>query len=248
MVNNWSDNTAKWLDDNCFKGRYTESEKCIVNRIKEAIKDLDINNVYITDFGCGTGRFIDILKKEIPQFNLNNYLGMDTSKAMLDLAESKNPNVKFLNFENNENIYPVFDNDKFDILVCLDVLQHQNKPITFINELMSLNPDILFIEFWAKQDGQNLDKADKIITLQSTNESFYENIFNLASVEEFANEANMSLFKHDADKDVILMKTGLKQINDLSDVKIIDEEEVIQELEIKEIDKPKKAKKNSKKV
>lgn len=220
MVNNWSDNTAKWLDDNCFKNRFTKSEKFIVDRIKEAIKDLDINNVHITDFGCGTGRLIEILKKEIPEFNLKNYLGIDTSEAMLKLAKQKYPNESFLNLDSNT--FPIFDNDKFDILVSLDVLQHQDKPIEFINKLISLNPDMLFIEFWSKQDGQPLNKTDNKITLSSTNESFFENVYKLSDIEKFANDSEMMLFKHDSDKDIVLLKVGLKQLNDMSDIQIDD--------------------------
>jgi len=180
-LNVWSKDSAKWLDEFCFKDRFTDAEEFIISEIKKLPRDIKI-----LDYGCGTGRFIEILKKEIPDYDINNYLGIDTSENMINLAKEKHENINF-DLANLDDLAC----DNFDIVVCLDVLQHQNDPISFLDKLLSINSTKIFIEFWTKKDAQNLDNSKKVITLDSTKEKFFENIYSHETLEELASLFNL---------------------------------------------------------
>lgn len=71
----------------------------------------------ILDFGCGDGKFSSILLEN----NATYVAGVDTSTKALSFARCLVPEADF--FEIGNGILP-FDNNTFDIVFCLDVLEH----------------------------------------------------------------------------------------------------------------------------
>lgn len=71
----------------------------------------------ILDFGCGDGKFSSILLEN----NAAYVAGVDISTKALRFARCLVPKADF--FEISNGILP-FDNDVFDIVFCLDVLEH----------------------------------------------------------------------------------------------------------------------------
>lgn len=66
------------------------------------------HSVSLLDFGCGTGLFLEYLKREF--INLD-YTGLDMSETALDYARRKFPRIKFINADilSSSVKLPVFD-------------------------------------------------------------------------------------------------------------------------------------------
>ncbi len=236
-INNWDKQTVEFLDEKCFKNRITKVEKKLVESLK-LIPDLKI-----IDYGCGTGRLVEILKTLYPDFNIkNNYIGVDQSQEMILKAKEKYPDLEFSLLD------PFFQPIKdFNTLISLDVLQHQNKPMEFLDIIFALETDNVFIETWSKENGQNLEHTENIITLQSGNQ-FYENIYSLKAIEElgaiygmnidFENECNAydtTLFYYTGISEVLAFYTGysVQEIDDFTN-ESMKAEKVIVGTDIKE--------------
>ncbi|MFA5886890.1 MAG: class I SAM-dependent methyltransferase [Patescibacteria group bacterium] len=96
-----------------------------IRAVAAPVKDND----RILDLGCGNGRLLEALKdKKI------DYLGLDSSAALIELARQNYPNYKFLVGDildladifkepSRSSINPIGIN-KFDYVFCLAVLQH----------------------------------------------------------------------------------------------------------------------------
>lgn len=87
------------------------------------IKDCD----KILDVGCGDGALYSLIKRKC-----KNYYGIDISKTALSQIKDKRINVKIINI--NEQKLP-FQNNFFDYVVCLDVIEHVFNPNRLIEEL-----------------------------------------------------------------------------------------------------------------
>ena len=70
--------------------------------------DLDI-----LDIGCGNGRIYDFVKGKA-----KNYVGVDISKSLLDEANEKYPEQKFIEGNVLNDLSGKLENQKFD--VCLN--------------------------------------------------------------------------------------------------------------------------------
>jgi 2-polyprenyl-3-methyl-5-hydroxy-6-metoxy-1,4-benzoquinol methylase len=82
------------------------------------------NGDRVLDAGCGNGRLLEALENK----NID-YLGIDNSRSLLNLAKKNYPKNKFLELDlagNNLNINTLgtLGNKKFNAIFCLAVLQH----------------------------------------------------------------------------------------------------------------------------
>lgn len=84
--------------------------------LKKKLKSLIKENQEIMDVGCGKLFFLDFLMKTDKKIN---YLGIDTNPKM-DIKFEKNISGKIL----RKNILSFKSNKKFDLIVCLWVLEH----------------------------------------------------------------------------------------------------------------------------
>ena len=81
----------------------------------------------ILDVGCGDGVLYNIIKDRC-----KSYYGVDISKTALSQIKDKKVNVRIVNI--NEQKLPFQDNF-FDYVVCLDVIEHVFDPVKLIEEL-----------------------------------------------------------------------------------------------------------------
>jgi methionine biosynthesis protein MetW len=102
-----------------FENKYWEEHnQKFVFRHKAAVKF--INDGRILDLGCGDGLFLDILKnKEICG------VGLDISEISVSKAREKGLDAKQFDF--TKDLLP-FENNSFDTVVILDVLEHLYQP------------------------------------------------------------------------------------------------------------------------
>lgn len=90
-------------------------------------KNLEIRSVL--DAGCGEGYVMNLLRQYSPETEMT---GLDISEKALQEARRLNPRV---------NLYPRdiyqtgFSDDSFDLSLCLEVLEHLEKPDQALTEL-----------------------------------------------------------------------------------------------------------------
>lgn len=80
------------------------------------------------DVGCGSGFFYKWFRK----FSDVDYTGVDTSEEMLAIARMAHPGVKFLK---GDGYHLDFPDNAFEIVACVDVMQHVPDIVTMIREL-----------------------------------------------------------------------------------------------------------------
>lgn len=86
-----------------------------INFVISELKKIKFNS--LVDVGCGDGRFINKLNKDIP----NKYLlGIDYSENAISLAKAMNSNLDFVCADITENDF----NNKYDAMTLIETLEH----------------------------------------------------------------------------------------------------------------------------
>jgi len=115
--NYWSDRAKRegrktvgfaGLSDGGFDIRSMEWEKRFAPYWKKYIEGIAL------DFGCGVGRFTEMLCDDV--------IGIDLTKELLEIAQEDNPDVRFIHMKDPFKI--PLDNDIIKSLWCCTVLQH----------------------------------------------------------------------------------------------------------------------------
>ncbi|CAD7776722.1 MAG: Ubiquinone biosynthesis O-methyltransferase [Candidatus Methanoperedenaceae archaeon GB50] len=104
-------------------------------RHKRFLKVFPIKRGYLLDVGCGDGIFLYYLKKA---FNFNVY-GIDLDRKLIKVAKRKfslenvfTTSLKyFIDFVEKQNV-------KFDVITFFEVLEHQDNPKGFLNDIKKL--------------------------------------------------------------------------------------------------------------
>lgn len=121
------------------------------------LKTLNIqrSRLSILDIGCGNGRFLSFLKKNLS--SEVEYLGIDSDKELLQQAKVTYPNH---NFENIDIVEALVEDklsnhikNKYDLIVAMGVLHHipsQELRKTFFEQVRSLlkPKGILIVSIW----------------------------------------------------------------------------------------------------
>jgi len=120
----------------------------ITNRIREALKEVN-HGCRCLDIGCGDGIFSSLIKA-----NYQYIYGIDCSNTSAIQAKSNGISVILADID--EGFMP-FTEDTFDLISCLDVIEHVFDPVKLLNEihrvllthgtLIITTPNIRFIDF-----------------------------------------------------------------------------------------------------
>jgi ubiquinone/menaquinone biosynthesis C-methylase UbiE len=105
-VNNWIDEQS-----HCYK----------------KIVELAQNSNSICEVGCGKANIL----KHFPAFR-SKYTGFDFSQSLMNANSDAYPGASFAAFQSPE-VFPV-ENEKFDLVFCVFVLEHVTRPTVFLNE------------------------------------------------------------------------------------------------------------------
>lgn len=103
-----------------------------------AKKVLEIYNLdSVIDIGCGSGY------KLIKYFNENNTIGIETEPCLSQLRQ-KYPSKTWVDSGTPEESFSSF-NQKTDLIICADVIEHIKDPDNLINYIKSFNYKYLII-------------------------------------------------------------------------------------------------------
>ncbi|MFA5644173.1 MAG: methyltransferase domain-containing protein [Patescibacteria group bacterium] len=122
-------------------------QKPLHSEVLEILKSLEATKQKILDLGCGNGRLLEFLPDNI------DYLGVDNSKKLLDLARQKykKNGVRFV-YKNILNLDQLEENN-FNLVFCLAVFHHlpgDSLRLSFLNKIYDkIDKDgLLVISVW----------------------------------------------------------------------------------------------------
>lgn len=94
--------------------------------------------VSLLDVGCGNGEFLREVQKNLPHVKLT---GIDISSRIIEKNRSMMPEVEFYTLDlNNETL-----SNRFDVVVCMEVIEHCRDYQKAIQRLMEMTGKRLFI-------------------------------------------------------------------------------------------------------
>ena len=132
---NWNEEMSKKYNPD----RYHQSSNLIIRfienkRVKQILSFLKINeNDTVIEIGCGVGDILSRLDKGI-------LTGMDISQYILDIAKKKYKSIKFIN-GNAENLPVEISQNKYDKIICSEVLEHVENPVNVLKEIKKISKD-----------------------------------------------------------------------------------------------------------
>ncbi len=95
--------------------------------------EVDYEQKQIADIGCGTGGLLKALRARSQVVSLT---GFEYSEKALDIARSQLLDAEFYTFDIYEGI-----NRQFDIIFCIEVLEHLLQPETALRNLVGMLAD-----------------------------------------------------------------------------------------------------------
>ncbi|MHA1718034.1 MAG: class I SAM-dependent methyltransferase [Promethearchaeota archaeon] len=118
----------------------------------------DAKGKSVLDVGCGTGYFSEILYRKGA-----HVIGLDSSEKMIEIAKTRNPEIKYVNGEaENLSEYIKYINKKFDYVIivmffcCVDNRSNFEKIFNEVKKVLKENGKIIIIDYHPK-GYKNLD-------------------------------------------------------------------------------------------
>lgn len=180
---NWTSEVVNFLENNCFhnneKVLVRESDiayQGLIDNKLEELTDKSIMPISVLDFGCGTGRQLEINDFQIK--HKIHYIGYDKSEEMIKKAKSKYPEQAFYNSEPF-----ALDSNIIDLLISNDVLQHTENFDKFkelLEEMLLISNNVI-CHCWYEEE----EKYQKV-TLE--NEKFHEFFVDPIKLEKYFKE------------------------------------------------------------
>jgi SAM-dependent methyltransferase len=110
----------------------------------------------VLEVGCGSGLIYQTLVPEL--FVNSNYVGVDTSSAMLRLARQRFPDGQFV----RDDIYNLrFPTKSFDVVLCFEVLSHLPEIHQPLRELIRVAARALIFTVWVSPDATTHTRAEQ---------------------------------------------------------------------------------------
>jgi 2-polyprenyl-3-methyl-5-hydroxy-6-metoxy-1,4-benzoquinol methylase len=133
-------NNQKQFYDSRFQAGYMQDfsdlyESCRLLAIKDIfnqVKASGFNPGIALDYGCGEGRYIELLKYFFPETSI---YGSDISDKALQLAQTKYPYGKYIPMS-DEAVN--FADNSFDLVISIEVLEHVRDVAKSIQEISRL--------------------------------------------------------------------------------------------------------------
>jgi len=135
-----SDNYSKYQTKNPLKAWMLKKfYRKLVTLLREEIPSLAVDSPRILDMGCGEGFTARVLMQELPGID---YRGLDMSDQAIEYAREKVSPDLF----GKGDIYAIqFPDNAFDATLCLEVLEHLQRPEAALKELLRVTKSSLLI-------------------------------------------------------------------------------------------------------
>lgn len=129
-------NDQKQFYNSRFQAGYMQDfsdlyESCRLIAVQEIFKQVSrgFNPTTALDYGCGEGRYIELLNKFFPETSI---YGCDISDTALQIAQTKYPSGKYI-YMSDETV-DLADNS-FDLIISIEVLEHVGNVEKSIQEI-----------------------------------------------------------------------------------------------------------------
>lgn len=146
----------------------------------------DLNCQSILDAGCGDGEALIRLKRCLP----DNVAAFDINKGRIDDARNRLPDVKI----ETQDIYQLpYDDNSFDLILCLEVLEHLKNPSSALKEIARVTSKYLIVSVPSEPFFMlgNLMRGKNI--LQCGNDQAHVNHWNKKTIRKFlSKEVNVN--------------------------------------------------------
>lgn len=135
-------NYKAWSNKNCVD--YYASKRHVIDDIYDSEKffilPIITNLDTVLDIGCAAGGFSKILKSLNPNIH---YIGLDTSKEMINKAKILHPDEKFI-LGNGDTID--FPDNTFDLVLCTSVMHHVPHYKKLISEIYRVSRKFVILD------------------------------------------------------------------------------------------------------
>ena len=148
IYNEWASNYDEYVDSLDYNGPSN-----IVSFFKEKIINKD--NLKILDFGCGTGKVGEEIRKQLNNKNIH-IEGIDISNKMIEIAISKNVYDQNTLIDLTKNNY----DKKYDYILSSGVFLEGHVSINNINKLCNLLHDNGILIFTIRKTFKESNKSD----------------------------------------------------------------------------------------
>lgn len=167
-------------------------------RMEFIINKINLENKKILDIGCGGG----ILTESLSKYS-QNITGIDISNALIKTAIRHDIKKKIKYFTCDINDFSKLNNKKFDVITCMEVIEHTNNKKNLIKILKyllkkngsifisSVNKNIfsylyliLFAEFITKKIPKKIHNYNKFITPYNLNKLLKINNLYIDDIKE----------------------------------------------------------------
>ncbi len=125
-------NTSDYEKDKIFKRTLNRAYERKANIVSKSLGNRPLNK--IIEIGAGSGLMTYFLSK---QLNVKNYVALDLSEAMLDLARAriKSANITFQLGDARSLPFPM---NEFDAVVGVDIIHHLSEPVSALKEWLRI--------------------------------------------------------------------------------------------------------------
>ncbi len=189
-----------------LKGKYLLIDKFISLYLNK-IKKNEIGNLKLLDFGCGPGNMLDYLIK------YGNVYGVDSSLDAIEFCRYR----KYKNISIISDLPLKFNNESFDIITAIDVLEHiedDEKNITELYRLTKQNGLVFitvpaFMLLWGDHDELYFHKR-RYLTSHIKNK-LIKNNFKILKISYFESIYFIPLLLVGKVKKILRRKSSVKQ-------------------------------------
>jgi 2-polyprenyl-3-methyl-5-hydroxy-6-metoxy-1,4-benzoquinol methylase len=96
--------------------------------VESVLQSFEAKDIKILDFGCGSGAALEVCKN----LGFVETLGLDVSDYCVESARNRGIRAEKIGLE-----FPEIK-DTFDLIICLDVLEHLQEDVDYLSKLRSL--------------------------------------------------------------------------------------------------------------
>lgn len=126
---------AKWYDPFKHVWNFVLGKK-VEKQLLDFMKKNITSGKDVLELGCGTA--INLEKINAMDLEYTNYLGMDFTESMLDVARAKFKNAPNIGFKQQDITKLDLHGTMYDTIICTWVMSHLDDPVEFVNNAQKL--------------------------------------------------------------------------------------------------------------